>query len=110
MNRIDEIYNIIVSLLTYKEKDFKLIHCSLCMASIFLSNEEMVKLIDALFSNCFQNNMSDCVMEYLLLVKEKYELKIKMRECIVGDEDFEEKATEMRFAFSAIAIAKFLKE
>ena len=49
-------------------------------------------------------------MEYLLLVKEKYELKIKMRECIVGDEDFEEKATEMRFAFSAIAIAKFLKE
>lgn len=36
--------------------------------------------------------------------------KMRGRECIVGDEDFEEKATEMRFAFSAIAIGKFLKE
>lgn len=78
MNNIDKIYNIITSLLTYKEKDLKIIHCSLRMASIFLSNEEMVKLIDTLISNCFQNNMSGGVMEYLLLVKEKYEFKMKM--------------------------------
>ena len=43
------------------------------------------------------------------LTDEQWE-KMRERECIVGDEDFEEKATEMRFAFSAIAIAKFLKE
>lgn len=43
------------------------------------------------------------------LTDEQWE-KMRGRECIIEDEDFEEQATEMRFAFSAIAIGKFLKE